>query len=86
VTTPDATPDDALELERARSAAALAALHDELDETVAALARSDAEREALRTALAETEARARAAEHEVTAIRNTRAVRWATRMRAVLGR
>lgn len=86
MTSAERGPEESLELERARSAAALAAVHDELDEAIAALARADAERAALRAALEETAARARAAEDEVAAIRRTRAVRWATRVRAVLGR
>ena len=84
-TSPD-PQEAALATERARSAAALAALHDELDATNAALARADDERAALRRALEETESRARAAEREVAAIRKTRAVRWATRLRAIVGR
>jgi hypothetical protein len=85
--TPPAQPhDDALAVERARSAATLAALHDELDAANAQVAVAAAELDATRAALAAAEARAAAAEREVAGLRATRAVRWATRLRTLLGR
>ncbi|MEY3361459.1 MAG: hypothetical protein RL531_1178 [Actinomycetota bacterium] len=78
--------DAALAIERARSAATLAALHDELDAAEARSAAVAAELEATRIALTSAEARAASAEREVAGLRSTRAVRWATRLRAVFGR
>lgn len=85
--TPQSEPhDDALAIERARSAATLAALHDELDAASTMLSRTSTELAAAHRALDAAEDRAAAAEREVAALRATRAVRWATRLRAVLGR
>ena len=78
--------DEDLARERSRSAAALAALHDDLDAAAAERARLLEEIDALGVAREHERARAEAAEAEVAALRNTRAVRWATRLRAVLGR
>jgi FtsZ-binding cell division protein ZapB len=82
-TDPDATD---LERERARSAAAIAALQGELDAAHTEHERLLGEIETLRAARAQDQARAEAAEAEVAGLRATRAVRWATRLRAVLGR
>lgn len=86
MTPPSASHDDALSIERARSAATLAALHDELDAAGTMLSRTTTELAAARRALEAAEARAAAAEREVAALRATRSVRWATRLRSVLGR
>lgn len=85
MTTPDPPADDAIELERARSAATLAVLHDELDAARAAIETLRAEIETLRAARVADGARVEAAERELAALRDTRAVRWATRVRGLLG-
>jgi hypothetical protein len=82
-TDPDPT---GLERERARSAAAIAALQGELDAAHAEHERLLGEIESLRAARAHDRARADAAVAEVAGLRATRAVRWATRLRAVFGR
>ncbi|MFM8971937.1 MAG: hypothetical protein ACKOOG_04720 [Actinomycetota bacterium] len=86
MTPPDRTQAEALAIERARSAATLAALHDDLDRAVAERDRLADEVEALRSARDHEVERAEAAEAEVRALRATRAVRWASRVRAVRGR